>query len=245
MDLPQNVSPPAEILYRLVELTQAGELAWTYMYPSNPNVETEAELPGLTEPVAYLLEDNRYGFGRGLIKVHDVEMETQAPGVYLQGNRLDVSDGLSAMLLDAVRLHVEEVQRGTAPPPGHNTQQMIVDGIGAVRGEVSDLTSALETLLMQNAQQGETMRNLSMIALHHTQAPPPDQVLLTPQTLKECLRVLVGDTYDFDFDAHYDEDACRKAVQTVTFRRQHGAGPTVQNVASLDDLQKILTQKLR
>jgi hypothetical protein len=111
-----STTPPgsaAHLIERLIFLTEKGQMHWARVYGSPAIGMDGADTVDAGRPVAYLLEDNIFGFGRVMLSLDREKTEAGGLFIAINGERLEDASKVDLSLLkDHIKLYHREIMTG-------------------------------------------------------------------------------------------------------------------------------------
>lgn len=226
------------IVERLQSLTIDGDLPWRpYFNDIEFGGMSDQAMQEATQPNAYILIDQEYGFGVVAIKIRDEQDEVFEPTLFIQGERIDVSDKELGTLLDAIKAHLDEIREGARKNKKDRMEEEIESAIKPYEEKVRSMQHELEAerdlamrllTVVENLSEPTTMQvpqrqasNTQAAAAGTAQGPSASQngsqvPKLTIEVLKEIVWEYTGVGISREeFEDYFDERKAREVINDI------------------------------
>lgn len=216
---------PAFLVDRLTELTDLGRITWYYLYANDGVEDAPPESLGdSTKPYAYALDDEEFGFGRVVLLLNDRLNETDEPGLYYQGDYVEVEPKGLKLLIDTIKVHFLERVSGALPTNQerihrtieyaiqpyqleHKRQEDRADRATELQHKLADVADKLATLALNQ-------QNMQII-LGGSDVLEASEVPFSSETLAIALSLLFPEEDRINLESLLQPEFLDKVVQEV------------------------------
>ena len=189
-----DVSADDKMIDRLISMTIDAALGWEPYYGQVRIGSSEDEMRAATAPKAFVLAQGKPDeFGMITVQMKNAmeEIIPEDPKVFVNGERLAVSDRKVETLVEAINVYLEEVRTGETLSPQQKYQ-------ARERNLRKQFNQQLESLYAQLDNREERIDQLMNTINRLTQFadPKPPRPQMTVDELKEVIWELYSDQYD-------------------------------------------------